>query len=157
MTRPDAVQVAALLDGWLEDSIHIYPLKVQYEDTDLAGIVFHPRFINFAERGRSAMIRRAGIDQNAMRDDGMVFAIRRIGIDYRAPARLGDALMVRTSLRVMRGAVMELDQIVLKQNPSGQADTVMAELTVEVLVMALSGRPMRIPALIRDRITATIS
>ena len=65
--------------------------------------------------------------------------------------------MVRTSLRVMRGAVMELDQIVLKQNPSGQADTVMAELTVEVLVMALSGRPMRIPALIRDRITATIS
>ena len=65
--------------------------------------------------------------------------------------------MVRTSLRVMRGAVMELDQIVLKQNPSGQADTVMAELTVEVLVMALSGRPMRIPELIRDRITATIS
>lgn len=151
MTRPDPAELASLLDGWLDDGCHHYPLKVQYEDTDLAGIVYHAQYLAFAERGRSAMLRCAGIDQNAMRDDGMVFAIRRITIDYRAPSQLGEALAVQTRLKALRGALMVLDQAVL-----GDDQTPRASLEVEVAVLALDRGPVRLPEPIRDRIAATI-
>ena len=152
LDRPDAAMLGALLDGWVEGGCHHLPLKVQYEDTDLAGIVYHARYLAFAERARSAMLRIAGIDQRLLRGEGKVFAVRRIGIDYLAPAALGDALEVRTRLAAMGGARMALGQRIVNA-----ADTALAELEVEVAMLALGAGPCRWPPGIRDRIAATIS
>ena len=149
---PDTAAIEALLDGWTGDGCHHLPLKVQYEDTDLAGIVYHAQYLAFAERGRSALLRVAGIDQGALRREDRVFAVNRIGIDYRAPARLGDALIVRTRLKAMKGARMVLDQEVL-----GEKEALRAALEVEVALLSLAGGPCRWPTEMRDRIAATIS
>ena len=149
--RPGADALAALLDGWVEGGRHHLPLKVQYEDTDMAGIVYHAQYLAFAERGRSAMIRLAGIDQGGLRREGRVFAVRRIGVDYLAPAALGDALEVRTGLAAIRGARMVLDQEVL-----GAGGAPKAALEVEVALLDGDRGPCRLPQAMRDRIAATI-
>lgn len=150
--RPDAASLSALLDGWVEDGSHRLHLVVQYEDTDMAGIVYHAQYLAFAERGRSALLRLAGIDQRSLRLEGKVFAVHRISVGFRAPAMLGDLLEVRTGLASMRGARMVLDQKV--QDPEGSPR---AELEVEVALLSLGGGPCRLPRAMRDRIIATIS
>ena len=150
--RPDPAVLDSLLDGWVESGRHHLPLKVQYEDTDLAGIVYHAQYLAFAERGRSAMLRLAGIDQGELRGEGKAFAVSRIAIDYRAPARLGDTLEVHTGLAAMKGARMELDQEVLAAGGSPKAT-----LKVDVALVSLEGGPCRWPSEMRDRIAATIA
>ena len=62
----------AMLDGRFDAGNHLYPLRVQYEDTDAGGIVYHAQYLAFAERARSAWFRCLGIDQPAMlADDGL--------------------------------------------------------------------------------------
>ena len=78
------------LDGWFDGITHRYPLRVNFEDTDAGGIVYHAQYLAFAERGRSAWLRCAGIDQPALlADAGTGFVVRRIEIDFLAAAGLG--------------------------------------------------------------------
>ena len=73
------------------------PLRVYYEDTDAAGIVYHANYLKFAERGRTEMLRELGFEHSASREEsGTLFTVRRCSIDYLAPARLDDALTVDT-------------------------------------------------------------
>ncbi|MEK9553308.1 MAG: hotdog domain-containing protein, partial [Alphaproteobacteria bacterium] len=74
------------LDGWVEDGAHHYLLRVQFEDTDAGGIVYHANYLAFAERARSAYLRCIDIRQEetmaAVADDSMMFVVRRLSIDY---------------------------------------------------------------------------
>ena len=92
--------------------IHRLPLRVYYEDTDLAGIVYYANYLKFIERGRSDWLRDLGIDQVAMKDGGHVFAVRRIEADYLRPARFDDLLAVETRLVQMTAARIVVDQTV---------------------------------------------
>ena len=100
------------LDGWVEDSAHHYLLRVQFEDTDAGGIVYHAKYLAFAERARSAYLRGFDIRQEetlaANAEDGMMFVVRRLSIDYMRAAGLGAALKVETRLQSLRGASMTL-------------------------------------------------
>ena len=58
--KAEKIDLETVMNGWLEDDAHIYPLMVQYEDTDAAGIVYHANYINFAERARTALLRCMG-------------------------------------------------------------------------------------------------
>jgi acyl-CoA thioester hydrolase len=89
---------------------------VYYEDTDAAGIVYHAAYLEFAERARTEMLRCLGLDHASLRDRfGLVFAVRRCAIDYRAPARLDDLLELETRLLRLGGASLDLAQRVLCQ------------------------------------------
>ena len=66
---------------------HCWPIRVYYEDTDLAGIVYYANYLRFIERARSELVRAAGIDQVALKAAGLVFAVRRVEADYISPAR----------------------------------------------------------------------
>jgi acyl-CoA thioester hydrolase len=71
------------------------PIRVYFEDTDLSGVVYHANYLRFMERGRSDMLRLAGIDQRAVFEAGEgAYAVASLAIRYRAPARLDDALVV---------------------------------------------------------------
>ena len=75
--------------------IHHWPIRVYYEDTDLAGLVYYANYFKFIERARSEMVREAGIDQLEMkRARGVVFAVRRVEADYLAAAYYDDELLV---------------------------------------------------------------
>lgn len=149
MTAPDPDLLAQMLDGWLDGGCHHYPLKAQYEDTDLSGIVFHGRYVAFAERGRSAMLRCCGIDHNQMMSENTAFAVRRMDVVFKAPSRQGEALTVRTSVAKVGGAVLHLRQQIIAADNSLRVD-----LNVEVAVIHLEKGAMRLPAHLHDRIVA---
>ena len=85
--------------------MHEFPIRVYYEDTDMAGIVYYANYLKFIERARSDWVRQKGVDQNAMKDeDGVVFAVRKVEADYLMPARFDDELLVETRAIQVTGA-----------------------------------------------------
>ena len=77
---------------------HNFSIRVYYEDTDLAGIVYYANYLKFIERARSEWVRGLGIDQVQMKADGIVFAVRRVEADYLLPAKYDDELVVETTM-----------------------------------------------------------
>ena len=67
--------------------MHRKEIRVYYEDTDMAGIVYYANYLRYIERSRSDWVRDVGIDQLAMKEAGVVFAVRRVEADYLSPAR----------------------------------------------------------------------
>jgi acyl-CoA thioester hydrolase len=135
--------------------MHSFPVTVFYEDTDLGGIVYHANYLKYIERGRSAWIRALGIDQNALRDThGLVFAVHRIEADFRAPARLDDALVVHTRLAETRSGV----RFVLAQEVADSDGRAIFAATVTLVTMQVAGegagRPARLPAELRRLLPA---
>ncbi len=125
-----------------------FPLRVYYEDTDLAGIVYYANYLKFIERGRSEWVRARGIDQMALRDAaGIVFAVRRVEADYLRPALFGDDLTVRTELVELGGSRIVLDQAVLR----GEERLFAARVTL--VCLGASGA-VRMPAEVRAALTA---
>ena len=123
---------------------HVFPVRVYYEDTDLAGIVYYANYLKFIERGRSEWVRSLGIDQSRLRDDpGIVFAVRRVEADYLSPARFDDLLEVRTGLRSLTGARICLAQSVWR------GDLCLFDAVVTLVALSATGAPARIPAQVR--------
>ncbi|MGO4916194.1 tol-pal system-associated acyl-CoA thioesterase [Pseudogemmobacter sp. W21_MBD1_M6] len=123
---------------------HSFPLRVYYEDTDLAGIVYYANYLKFIERARTEYVRGLGIDQTALkRDEGLVFAVRRVEADYLAPAKFDDELVVLTTLDAVTGA-----RIVMKQEVT-RAGTVLFSALVTLVCLTETGHAARLPANIR--------
>lgn len=123
---------------------HTFPIRVYYEDTDMAGIVYYANYLKYIERARSDWVRSLGIDQNAMRnDDGVVFAVRRVEADYHAPARFDDQLSVQTRVQTVTGA-----RLVMEQEVRRGTDLLFAA-TVTIVCINDAGQPTRLPANIR--------
>lgn len=121
-------------------SSHRHPLRVYYEDTDFSGVVYHASYLRFLERGRTEWLRALGVDQRALHaaPDAPAFAVRRMSLEFRRPARMDDELTVETALAGVRGASVELRQAVLR----GDEALVTAEVTV---VLVAGGKPRRLP------------
>ena len=122
------------LDGHLDDAVHRYHLRVQYEDTDAGGIVYHGQYLAFAERARSAWLRCLGIDQPAMlADDGLGFVVRRVEVDFHLPAGLGDILDVESGLLRLGGASLKLQQKIINR----ENRHILARLVVDIGLVEL--------------------
>ncbi len=123
---------------------HRFPIRVYYEDTDMGGIVYYANYLKFIERARSDWVREIGIDQNAMREaDGVVFAVRRVEADFRAPARFDDTLEVETTTQNVTGARLVLDQTVKR------GEDLLFSAVVTIVCINEAGQPTRLPANIR--------
>ncbi len=134
---------AAPSSGWVDRDAdeHVFALRVYYEDTDAAGIVYYVNYLKFAERARTEMLRLGGRGQDKMwREEGVGFAVRSAQIEYFRPARLDDALMVRTRVIDVRGASLRLGQRLLRE------DQLLADMTFRLAVIDRDGRPARLPA-----------
>ncbi len=126
---------------------HEFTCRVYYEDTDLAGIVYYANYLKFIERARTEFIRTLGIDQNRVRaEHGVVFAVRRVEIDYLVPARFDDLIRVETRLHTVTGA-----RVFLAQNVFRDAE-MLVKAEVTLVSLADSGRPTRFPADIRRKL-----
>ena len=140
-------------EGVFEGSAFIFPIRVYYEDTDFSGVVYHASYLRFMERGRSEFLRAAGVPHQAMLagDTPLVWAVRRMTVDFARPARVDEALQVRTRASEIIGARMLLDQSVLR------AGEILVKADVEVCVITLDGRPRRVPEEIRRKLQAFLS
>jgi acyl-CoA thioester hydrolase len=134
-------------------SPHELVVRVYYEDTDAAGIVYHANYLRFAERGRTELLRSLGYDHGRLAGThGLVFAVVRCEIDFVRPARLDDLLQVRTRVVAIRGARLELAQLVMRE------DAVVARVTVTLAVVDVATmRPGRVPDELRRAFEDTIN
>jgi acyl-CoA thioester hydrolase len=131
--------------GLLDAGEHRFPVRVYWEDTDGSGIVYHAGYLRFAERARTELLRLAGVQQrDLLAREGIAFPVRRLEIDYLSPALLDDALEIATRLTAAGAASIDLAQAIRRD---GEA---LARLKVKVACVGPAGRPVRIPAAIRQ-------
>ena len=123
---------------------HHFPVRVYYEDTDLAGIVYYANYLKFIERARSEWVRDLGIDQVQMKQDGLVFAVRRVEADYHFPARYDDELVVETTMQTGSGV-----RLVVRQDVKRGEELLFSAL-VTIICMTAQGAVARLPAVIRQ-------
>ncbi|MFC0397550.1 tol-pal system-associated acyl-CoA thioesterase [Paraburkholderia rhizosphaerae] len=88
-----------------------WPIRVYYEDTDAAGIVFYANYLKFFERARTEWLRACGIEQGRLvRETGTLFIISSTALDYRAPARLDDQLTIVSRIEKLGRATVDFAQ-----------------------------------------------
>ena len=126
--------------GGVVGADHHFALTVYFEDTDTAGVVYYATYLKFIERARSDMIRAVGVDQGAMlRGDGSAYFVTEVAIRYFRPARLGDDLLVVSSVERVRAASVDIHQRVMR------GDERVADARVTAAFLDRDGRPRRQP------------
>jgi len=119
---------------------HRFALRVYFEDTDTAGIVYYANYLRFMERARSDMLRALGVDQRGALEAGEgVYAVADVTIKYRMPARLGDDIVIVTNLLEIRAATVVIHQRVMR------GDDILTDATVTAAFLTPEGRPRRQP------------
>ncbi|WP_018633258.1 tol-pal system-associated acyl-CoA thioesterase [Neomegalonema perideroedes] len=137
------------IGGGFHAGRHRLPLRVYYEDTDAGGVVYHASYLRFFERGRSEALRLLGVDQmELLRDEGLLFVVRRIEIDYLTPGRLDDLLHVETAVLRVGGASLEMLQ------EARRGESTLARARVICVGVDRSGRASRLPLSLRSKIFA---
>ena len=134
--------LASGLSGALTPFGHRLLARVYYADTDFSGVVYHARYLEFLERGRSDFLRLAGVHHTelASGDDQIVWIVRRMEIDFRSPARMDDVLTIDTRTQSISGARITMAQQIRR----GAA--LLIEAKVEAAIIGGNGRPRRFPA-----------
>ena len=130
------------LSGELTGEGHRLVQRVYYEDTDFSGLVYHARYLHFLERGRTDYLRCLGVAQSALLsadEEGLVFVVHRMEIDFKSPARMDDILAIATSTEKAGGAKMVLTQEIRR------GEQLLIQARVIIAVVNARGRPRRLP------------
>ncbi len=129
-----------------KDSVHVFPMRVYYEDTDAAGMVYYANYLRFAERARTELLRDLGIENTQlMEQQNLTFVVRRCSMEFVKPAKLDDMLAVETRLIDIGGASLTVDQRVRRDQ------TNLVSMEIQLACMAGNGRPSRLPADVRKQ------
>jgi acyl-CoA thioester hydrolase len=129
-------------------SPHRLAVRVYYEDTDLAGVVYYANHLKFLERGRTEALRAGGVSQARLKaETGVVFLVTRVEADYRRPALFDDLLTVETAVAEIGRASVTMDQRVLR------GETALVEARVRLAAVGPDGRATRLPAAVVAALT----
>ena len=121
-----------------------YLLRVYYEDTDLAGIVYYANYLKFIERARSEMLKKANVNQMDLIKRGYFFVVTSLKADYLKPAYFEDSLKVITEVAKIKGASIILQQTIFR------SEKVLFEASIRLALIDKSGKVARLPANIRQ-------
>lgn len=139
--------------GHFDGRIHVLPLRVYYEDTDLSGFVYHANYLRYMERARTEFFRLAGVERMAEleAEEPTAWAIREVRVSYHRPARLDDALMIKTRVTALSGARIGAVQKIYA------GETLLVEGRIEACIVTLKGQPRRLPVELRTLLTPFLS
>ncbi|CAI0914324.1 tol-pal system-associated acyl-CoA thioesterase [Serratia entomophila] len=112
----------------MSNTLFRWPVRVYYEDTDASGVVYHARYVAFFERARTEMLRQHNFHQQQLLSEHVAFVVRRMTVDYLAPARLDERLEVQSEITVIRGASLTFAQRIVNCDGAllSQADVLIA-------------------------------
>ena len=131
------------VSGALKDGAHHLYARIYYADTDFSGVVYHARYLEFFERGRSDFLRLIGVHHTELADgkhgEKLVWVVRRMELVFHQPARIDDILTIDTSTADISGARIFMEQRIRR------GETVLVEAKVEAAIIGASGRPRRFP------------
>lgn len=132
-------------------TVFVWPVRVYYEDTDAAGVVYYANYLRFMERARTEWLRELGFEQDQLlRDPGVLFAVRTARVRYHLPARFNDQLLVEVAHKRPRHASIDFVQRVLRDDAER---SVLCSADINVACLdATSFRPCALP----ERIAAEI-
>jgi acyl-CoA thioester hydrolase len=135
--------------GHFEGKIHVLPLRVYYEDTDLSGVVYHANYLRYMERARTEFFRLAGVERMAELEaqEPTAWTLREVKVSYHRPARLDDVLAVRTRLISLSGARLRALQKIYA------GETLLVDGQIEACIVTLKGQPRRLPEQLRHLLT----
>ncbi len=141
MSEPE--NLAGCLAGELTPSGHRLLARVYFADTDFSGVVYHARYLEFFERGRSDFLRLAGVHHTELADgkhgEKMVWVVRRMELVFHAPARIDDVLTIDTRTSNVSGARIFMEQRIRR------GETALVDAKVEAAIIGEGGRPRRFP------------
>jgi len=125
--------------GRFEGRAHLLPVRVYYEDTDFTGVVYHANYVRYFERGRSDFLRSVGIGHAQLLEGEapMAFVIAELTLSFVKPARIDDALTVRTLYDTVKGPRLTISQSIERD---GQ---LLCRAEVTAVCIHLDGRPRR--------------
>ncbi len=128
--------------------VHSFPVRVYYEDTDAAGIVYYANYLKFAERARTESLRMCGFDQSdLLRDEKLGFVVRRCVVEFLKPAMLDDLLTIQTRLNDINKISIVMEQAVMRGS-----DTLVT-LEVKLVVVGEGGKISKLPIPMRKAMT----
>lgn len=131
------------LSGELTPEGHRLSARVYFADTDFSGVVYHARYLEFLERGRSDFLRLAGVHHTELAEgkhgERIVWIVRRMEIDFIAPARIDDILTVETRTERVSGARIFMAQTIRR------GETLLIKARIEAAIIGEGGRPRRFP------------
>ncbi|MGH6876757.1 MAG: YbgC/FadM family acyl-CoA thioesterase [Rhizomicrobium sp.] len=138
--------------GRFEGIVHILPIRIYYEDTDLSGMVYHANYLRYMERGRSEFFRCVGITRLAMLDanEPAAWTLRKASLEFFRPARVDALIEVHTKASSLSGARLTADQRIYSENQ------LLAQGSVEACIVTLAGRPRRIPCDVRAKLLSFV-
>ena len=136
------------LAGRLTEFGHRLQQRVYYEDTDFTGVVYHARYLHFFERGRTDFLRVSGVSHtdlvagahSGIKSEKLMWIIRRMEIDYKAPAKIDDILTIETRTLEISGARIIMGQEIFCESKP------LCAAKVEAALVNGEGRPRRFPA-----------
>ncbi len=136
----------AIMDGF------IWPVRVYYEDTDAGGVVYHAAYLRFMERARTEWLRELGFEQDTLREQGFLFAVKRIQVDFHRPARFNQLLRVHSAIGQLGRASMTFLQDIVSD---GQC---LCRGEVQVVCLDASGfRPVALPGALASTLKEELS
>ncbi|MFV1983199.1 MAG: tol-pal system-associated acyl-CoA thioesterase [Thiohalomonadales bacterium] len=127
-----------------------WPIRIYYEDTDSGGVVYYANYLKFMERARTEWLRSLSIEQDELiQETGVIFAVRKVAIEYKIAARFNDLLMITTNVAKVSGASVELRQIITKDEKS----IVICEATTKIVsIEAKKFKPCALPEKLKNKI-----
>jgi acyl-CoA thioester hydrolase len=126
-----------------------WPVRVYYEDTDHAGVVYYANYLRYFERARTEWLRALGIEQPELAArHQVIFVVRSIAVEYLQPARFNDVLDVSVELEHVGAS-----QITMSQRACC-GDETLAEARVRLACIGLAQmKPVRMPRVLTEKIS----
>lgn len=121
-------------------------VRIYYEDTDAGGVVYHANYLRYMERGRTEFLRERGLSVQAMHDEGIIFPVVAMELNYRSPARLDDLLEVETSILAVKNGSFVAGQKVLRKADG----RLLVEARVTLACVGAGMRAQRLPTELRE-------
>lgn len=134
--------------GRFDGREHLLPVRVYYEDTDFTGLVYHANYVRYFERGRSDFLRAIGVGHSDLLagEEPLAFVVSELNIRYLKPARIDDALVVRTIYEAVKGPRLIIRQTIER---GGEA---LCRADVVAVCIHLDGRPRRPTGALLDKV-----
>lgn len=120
--------------------------RVYYEDTDAGGVVYHARYLGFFERGRTEFFRARALSVQQLHEEGRLFPVVRMEIDFRYPARLDDLVRVETELFESGKTSFKMRQRLLRATD----EKLLAEGLVTLVCVDTEMKPKRLPLRLKE-------
>ncbi len=121
---------------------HMMEVKIYYEDTDCGGVVYYANYLRYMERARTEYLAARGYAVRKLMDEGTIFMVLRVEIDYKSPARYGDVIEIETWVRDVTRATMVFEHI-MRDKTSGR---VFVECRAKAVYVDPQGKPKRLTA-----------